>query len=338
MKTLELFSLKSPDIIKEMAEQLNTKCIEGRENYILRIPETFGNGYIKAVDFENGMDLLIVDCTLNQETKIHFLSEKPHPLKFSYCLKGNVRHKFMDEDEIFKFSEFQSSILSNAGKKPHETIFEKNTHFNVVVLQIEVEEFNQRFNCYIEKAHKKLRQIFSPNLRQSFYYQGPISVEIRNHFQKIDANPLGRFTERLFMEAFAYHLMVIQLLQFEDDQREDDQKVVLRQFEVEAIHKAALLIEREMENPRTIPELCRKIGLNQNKLQSGFQLIFNTSVNEYIHKERMKKAMYLLNNTNASMREIMEQIGLNSQSYFSKIFKIAYGCSPSEFRKIHKKR
>jgi len=34
------------------------------------------------------------------------------------------------------------------------------------------------------------------------------------------------------------------------------------------------------------------------------------------------------------MKEIRDRIGLNSQSYFLKIFKEAYGYSPGEYRKI----
>lgn len=337
MKTIKLTSVSSEGMLKEIADQLDTLCVQGCDDYLIRIPKAYGTGYIQSIDFKSGMDLMIFNCSFKNDFKILYQSPDSHALKFSYCLEGNITHKFVDEDEIYEFNEYQSSILSEK-KKPHISTFPKNNHLSLIVLQIKKREFNKRFHCYIEKAPKDIKRMFSDDPEDSCYYQGPFSVEIWDLYQKVKKNSLDQFTTRLFMEAFSFHLMVIQLLQFEDDQREDDQKVVLRQYEVEAIHKAALLIEREMENPRTIPELCREIGLNQNKLQSGFQLIFNTSVNEYIHKERLKKAMYLLNNTNASMREIMEQIGLNSQSYFSKIFKIAYGCSPSEFRKIHKKR
>lgn len=140
----------------------------------------------------------------------------------------------------------------------------------------------------------------------------------------------------MYIEAFVYHLIVIQLLQYEDDQRNEDEKMLLREFEVNAIHQAALIIQQEMENLGTIQDISRKVGINQNKLQHGFQLILNCTISEYIQKQRLKKAVHFLHNTNYNMNEICTRIGLSSQSYFSKIFKEAYGYSPSEYRKSEK--
>lgn len=336
MKTLQITSLPAKDVIYDLAAGFETDCVQSCDDYLLAVPESFGNGYIKAIDFKNGMGMLFFECRFSADIELHFIKDGVHPLKFLYCLEGQLKHRFAGEEHVHQISEYQSYIVSNKGNKGHILRFLKDTDVSFISLKINRDEFNPRFQCYIDGAPKEIQLIFKRSIEKSFYYQGPFTVEIWNLFQRIKKNSLKPLARRLYMEAFSYNLMFIQLLQYHDDQQNEDDKIFLRQFEVEAIHKASLLIQTQMERLKSVIDLSREVGLNQNKLQSGFQKLFGNSVNEYIHKERMKKAMYLLHNTDFNMQEIMERIGLNSQSYFSKIFKEAYGYSPSEFRRMQK--
>lgn len=334
MKILKVESLLAHEVILELASQFESNCVQRCDDYLLRIPDLFGHGYIRAINFGNGMGILIFECRFNEDTEIHWIKDGFHPLKFMYCLKGNLEHRFIGNDIVHGFKEYQSYIVSNVGKNGHIIKFLKNIPTHVISLKINRKDFNARFQCYINKAHKDIEHIFSEHSVDPFYYQGPFTVEIWNLFQQIHQDTLEPLMKRLSLEAFSFNLMVIQLLQYEDDQRNDCEKSMLRQFEVDAIHQVALLIETEIDNPKTIPEYSRKAEINPNKLQSGFQLLFNCTINEYIQKQRLKKAVHLLHNTNFNMSEICDRIGLNSQSYFSKIFKEAYGYSPSEYRKL----
>lgn len=336
MKTLKITSLPAKDVILDLAAGFKSDCVQKCDEYLLRIPDSFGHGYIKAIDFRNGMGMLSFECRFHTDIELHFIKDGIHPLKFLYCLEGRLKHRFAGEDLVHDLSEYQSYIVSNKGNKGHILRFQKDTDVSFISLKIDREKFNPRFQCYIDGAAEELKLIFKRDVDKSFYYQGPFTVEIWNLFQRIKQDGLKPLPRRLYMEAFSYNLMVIQLLQYQDDQRNECDKIYLRQYEVEAIHKASLLVQTQMDQIKSVNELSREVGLNQNKLQSGFQKIFGNSVNEYIHKERMKKAMYLLHNTDLNMQEIMERIGLNSQSYFSKIFKEAYGYSPSEFRKFQR--
>jgi two-component system response regulator YesN len=47
----------------------------------------------------------------------------------------------------------------------------------------------------------------------------------------------------------------------------------------------------------------------------------------------MKKAVELLNATDLSILEISEQLGYETQHYFSKVFKKTMGVSPNQYRR-----
>jgi AraC-like DNA-binding protein len=86
----------------------------------------------------------------------------------------------------------------------------------------------------------------------------------------------------------------------------------------------------------TVALLAKRVGLNVNKLQDGFQSIYNDTVNGYVQKTRLEIARNLLMITEFNISEIVRKIGLSSKSYFSKIFKEEYQISPSEFRRNRK--
>lgn len=45
----------------------------------------------------------------------------------------------------------------------------------------------------------------------------------------------------------------------------------------------------------------------------------------------MEKARHLMENTNLNITEITYRIGINSRSYFSKLFKERYSMSPKQY-------
>src|SRR5690606_26865939 len=96
---------------------------------------------------------------------------------------------------------------------------------------------------------------------------------------------------------------------------------------------ATEIIKEELDDLCTIPELAHRTGLNVNKLQEGFKMSYNMTVNQYIHEIRLKRAIQLLRESDYNISEIVAKVGLNSKSYFSKIFKDAYGITPTGYRK-----
>jgi AraC-like DNA-binding protein len=61
--------------------------------------------------------------------------------------------------------------------------------------------------------------------------------------------------------------------------------------------------------------------------------MYGLTVNQYIQQTRISLISTLILNTDYSMSDIVHLTGLTSKSYLSKIFREAYGKSPSQFRK-----
>ncbi|MEA1976068.1 MAG: helix-turn-helix transcriptional regulator, partial [Bacillota bacterium] len=55
---------------------------------------------------------------------------------------------------------------------------------------------------------------------------------------------------------------------------------------------------------------------------------------DYLTKERIDNAKYLIRNTNKSIKQISSEVGYNDSNYFSRVFKKYTGYSPSVYKKI----
>lgn len=72
---------------------------------------------------------------------------------------------------------------------------------------------------------------------------------------------------------------------------------------------------------RTYEYLCQIF-----KRYSGITIV------KYIHYLKMQRAKFLLSNTNKSIQEVAQDIGIDDAFYFSKLFKKYEGVNPTEFR------
>ncbi len=82
----------------------------------------------------------------------------------------------------------------------------------------------------------------------------------------------------------------------------------------------------------TIKSVRLRSGLSSAKLQEGFKAIHGMTITHYIRHIRMLAPEHLIKTTDLNIYEIVYSIALTSRSYFSKIFKNKYNCSPKSYQ------
>ncbi|HCS87783.1 MAG TPA: hypothetical protein DIW30_05115 [Bacteroidales bacterium] len=73
------------------------------------------------------------------------------------------------------------------------------------------------------------------------------------------------------------------------------------------------------------------MGMSRRKLFSFIKDNTGKSIIEYIRSYRMSTAAKLLLEQNLTILDVMERVGISSQSYFVKSFKAEFGDTPSDF-------
>jgi AraC-like DNA-binding protein len=102
------------------------------------------------------------------------------------------------------------------------------------------------------------------------------------------------------------------------------------------IQKACLIIHDSPAKNLIIEELAKDLNINYSLFRKAFKKYTGLSPLQYHTSLRLKQAVYLLINTDLSIKEISFNLGFCSEFYFSKLFKGKTNSTPSEFRKANR--
>ncbi len=98
------------------------------------------------------------------------------------------------------------------------------------------------------------------------------------------------------------------------------------------VRRAIALIERNIEDPLSVPEISRSLGVSQRQLVRQFKHHIGCTVVQFSLLLRLQNARVLLISTNLGVREIATASGFNTLSHFACSFGKVFGRRPSEYR------
>lgn len=99
------------------------------------------------------------------------------------------------------------------------------------------------------------------------------------------------------------------------------------------LNKVAKYIKDNMSNPDLDSNLLvEEFGISKTQLYRKIKAITDHTPHGFIKKYRLRKAADQLKNSDLTISEITYSTGFNNRSYFYRVFKEEFNCSPSEFR------
>ena len=94
------------------------------------------------------------------------------------------------------------------------------------------------------------------------------------------------------------------------------------------------MIDENISDPNLSPEqLSSALGVSRSKLYRELKRIDGYSLSDYVRNVRLEKAAYLLVNSHLNIQEIMNEVGFINSSHFTKVFKLKYDMTPSEYKR-----
>ncbi len=95
-----------------------------------------------------------------------------------------------------------------------------------------------------------------------------------------------------------------------------------------SLHEAIRCMERNLEEPLTIPEVARQAGLSQRQLERLFHQYVRRTPLEYYRDIRLDRARGLVTQTRMKIRDIGIASGFASPEHFSRSYSNRFGVSP----------
>lgn len=163
------------------------------------------------------------------------------------------------------------------------------------------------------------------NYQYSLVPNSPITMFEKIHYMYIEwenANNLGKFT----IKSLFYQLLNEIFMQLDQD------SVDIQKSNVSSQIKA--YIEKNYAQPLTLESIAKALRYSPSHLSIQFKQQIGCSPIEYLIQLRIEKASILLEQTNASLRDIAMGVGYSDVYYFSRLFKKRVGVSPTKFRQM----
>src|SRR6266571_7173946 len=99
------------------------------------------------------------------------------------------------------------------------------------------------------------------------------------------------------------------------------------------VARALALLHRDIARRWTVDDLGRDVGLSRSALADRFIRLIGLPPMHYLANWRMQVATQKLRNTSASLAQIAEIVGYDSEAAFSRAFKKAFGAAPATWRR-----
>ncbi|MBB6458990.1 helix-turn-helix domain-containing protein [Flammeovirga kamogawensis] len=255
------------------------------------------------------------------QTPIDEKIELPSQSCFAYIIEGEGQ----DLSKSGFLAKTGTIILSLCGKTVGRTISKTESGFlNCMIVHFDRDILKKVFNNEKPKFWKELIQPLKRDITQqdatalvSSYF-----LSISNFFDHQNA---------LSDEILSIKLKEIVLLLLQSDEN-SDLNTIIRSLFSDKTFSFQEIIEANLYVPL---DLNRLAGMTNNSLASfkrKFTKIYQVSPAKYIRQKKLEKAKSILASSQDSISDVCYDCGFTNPVSFSRLFKLAYNISPSDYR------
>lgn len=110
----------------------------------------------------------------------------------------------------------------------------------------------------------------------------------------------------------------------------------LTRLDLSRAEQMACFIAQNCTQPLTAETIARHVGLHPNYAMTLFQRTFGTTLMKYVTQYRLSHAQRLLVTSTDLIVNIAFSSGFGSISRFNEAFLQSFGCTPREYRRLHR--
>jgi len=330
MKTISLKTAKIHQVFEQLQADFAGNLTHDAEEHILEIDNPLGQGLIKGISFKGGISYMEFDMEFTEDVMLVASSTQYTPICFAYCSQGQVSHSFGRKGEKHDLENFQTGILTSKTLQDNVLYFEKDMRLKMILVIVSP---TKRAGNENHLNHELQKLFFKDNVVDNFAYIGSYNLKVAEKVRQINTVSVTGIARKLMIEGLVHLILALEIQQHSDDLKNATvQESSLTKKEREIVRELSVFINNYPEKQLSVAYLCKKGGLSPSKLQEGFKMMHGTTVTDYIRDVRVRLAENLIKTTDMNISEVVYSIGFISRSYFSKIFKAKYNCSPKEYK------
>jgi AraC family transcriptional regulator, transcriptional activator of the genes for pyochelin and ferripyochelin receptors len=293
-----------------------------------------GQGKEQQVSLRNGLRLIICDHHLREDvttTSQHYDGDYPTEAVVSFVVSGTVRtiHHGLT-DYIFEVAGKNHLEFAPEGRETEDWAARER----ILKVRVGIQAEALRAMCGVSKSTlpPELNRLVAAQSVPHSYRLATTTPTMQTIIHQILNCPYQDWTRQFYLESKTQELLMLWFAQVS----QSDQLTAPYPFspdDIECIHQAKDILIHSLQQPPSLLELARQVGLNDRKLKQGFRQVFGTTVFGYLYDYRMQQAHQLLVAGQLTVKETARWVGYASQSSFNAAFKKKFGVNPNTVRK-----
>lgn len=311
----------SPQAYDELLQQeiAQQSDLDDPRDVMLKFPQLLGQGYWREIELREGLNLVIGDFQLYDRLLETCPEGEVDWLEYHFHFTGE------HQTENCSLSAGQFSF-SGSGLTPKAISDALDTQpYLEVMIYIKIETLRSFMGNPAGELSPELQPLIRPSDQQQYCRTGTATPAMQTVARRILECPYQGISKRLYLESKALELLgllVAQEIKLRDGTISPHS---LKPDVVDRVHHARDILLQRLENPPSLVELARQVGVNECTLKRGFRQIFDTTVFGYLFDHRMEQARKLLETQIYTVEDVARMVGYRNLSAFSKAFLRRYG-------------
>lgn len=280
-----------------------------------------------------GIRMVYADCHYDRPVELIWNSDMKIELITLICnLEGSAIISNKANKQFQILGSYQHNLFYSQPNTADEGVLKfEDSHSSMFMIQFTKDSFlritqdaNDALNKFNENVINSQTAILSPvNLPLNALMQNIIS-NIVNCRYKDDL-------KKMFLFSKCIEFLVLQA-EACNSSTDDSSGYIKTDYDKDCILHAREYIMSNLDDPPSLSELSKIVGINEYKLKRGFKELFGSTVFGYLSDARLEIAKNDLLKSKKTAGSIASELGYSSVQHFSNSFKKKFGYSPNKLK------
>lgn len=276
----------------------------------------------------NDFTILVEEAKVNEPTIDSCLFDEPI-IAVAFYGSGNVDLTVKFIDKQIQFNHTKGLALSFYANENVEFVHTVSASkpLECLVIATTTKTIERLPNEEGELFGEMLNQLVNPS---DHYVEGPSFIMTPEMQSIVDSLFNIQYTGKTKMMFFRSQITTLlshffgQLASLKTEKINTSERVKLNQ--------ARDILLENIDNPPSLNEISKEIGLNIFKLKKEFKAFFGVPVFKYLQNERLTLAHKMISSQESTVQEAAWHVGYDSLSSFSNAFEKKFGYRPSQIK------
>lgn len=312
----------------EMPAEIGTLVSLGHAcHYRVDVAHAYCTGYSEFCGLADGFFVQLSDVVFGAPYAMTISA--PDILRVRIARDSDCEYAPAGDDRLDLKGPGASIIIEPPGMPPAQFGF--GAYNNVVNILIHRQALQR---LYAQGAHElpaAVQAFIAGTLQRTVAQRLPLSPALLRCLDDLQACDLEGHGRRLFIRSKAVEIFCHAFKALGEDDCFGTSEA--SSLTTRGVLKAQLLLIENFVAPPSLDDLAQEVGLGRSNLCAGFRQIVGQTVYDYIADLRMRRALSLLNQREASITQIAYAVGYRHPSSFSLAVQRRFGATPRELRR-----